>query len=50
MKITINISKKTAKHIRSPHSFMNECSEACDVLYEVQRKVNLILAKRKHTK
>ena len=40
MRITIEITKKEAKHLASPHSFMDECQYACDVLYKIQKKVN----------
>ena len=42
MKITINISKKVAEHLRSPHTFTDECGEGCDVLYKVQKEIDRI--------
>ena len=40
MKVTININKKTAKHLESPHTFHDECGEACEVLYKVQKEID----------
>lgn len=47
MKITINITDKTAKHLQSPHTFFDECNEACEVLYKVQKQINIELKKLK---
>jgi hypothetical protein len=47
MKITIKISKKTARHLKSPHTFMDECGEACEVLYKVQKQVDKRLGDKK---
>ncbi len=40
MKITINISKKDMNHLKSPHTFMDECGSACSVLYKLQKEIN----------
>ena len=40
MKIEINISKKIANHIRSPHTFYDCCSEAEEVLKKVQKQID----------
>ena len=52
MKITIEISKRVAKHIASPHTFYDSCSEVEEVMKKVQEKVDKALAqqKSKHTK
>ena len=47
MKITININKKTAEHLSSPHMFTDECSFGCDVLYKVQKEINKFKQKKK---
>ena len=39
MKITINISKETAEHIKFPHTFYDCCGEAEEVLKKVQKKI-----------
>ena len=40
MKIEINISKKTANHIKSPHTFYDCCSEAEEILKKVQKQID----------
>ena len=47
MKIEINISKTTAEHIRSPHTFYDCCSEAEEVLQKVQKQINRKIEKNK---
>ena len=42
MKIEINISKKIANHIRSPHTFYDCCSEAEEVLKKVQKQIDKV--------
>lgn len=46
MEITIKINKKTAKHLESPHTFFDECQEACDVLYKVQKEIDKLRSKK----
>lgn len=40
MKITIIINKKNAEHLSSPHSFYDECEDACNVLRKVQKQID----------
>lgn len=40
MKITIKVTEKEAKHLQRPHTFMDECYDACQVLYKVQKQIN----------
>jgi hypothetical protein len=46
MKITITISQHIANHLKD-HMFMDECDEACKVLYKVQE---VIIKKGKEAK
>ena len=39
MEVTIKLTKKEAKHLGKPHTFMDECEEACNVLYKVQKEI-----------
>lgn len=50
MKITININKEEAKHLGSPHMFMDECMEACNILYKIQKQIDLIPISHKQSK
>jgi len=43
MKITINITKKEAEHLKSPHTFYDSCGEADDCLRKVQKEIDKIL-------
>lgn len=43
MEITIKLNAKEAKHLGSPHSFMDECGYACDVLYKIQKQIDKTL-------
>ena len=40
MEITIKLTGKEAKHLESPHTFMDECEPACNVLNKVQKEIN----------
>lgn len=40
MEITINISKEDMKHLASPHTFYDECEEACIQLRKLQVEIN----------
>jgi len=40
MKITINIGKRTAEHISSPHTFYNCCRETEIVMKKIQKEVD----------
>ena len=40
MKITIDIGKRTADHIKSPHTFYDSCGEVEIVMKKVQREVD----------
>ena len=40
MKIIINISRREALHLRSPHTFYDSCGEADDVLRKVQKEID----------
>ncbi len=39
MKIIITLSEKVVKHLRSPHTFHDECGIACSALYKLQRAI-----------
>lgn len=43
MRITITIDKELAEHLRSPHTFMDECEQACIVLRKVQKEIDKVL-------
>lgn len=45
MKITITINTEIAEHIASPHTFFDECEEACDVLRKVQKEIDKTIAR-----
>ncbi len=45
IKIKIEISERTARHLQSPHTFYNECGEACNVLIKVQKEIDKKLKK-----
>lgn len=40
MRIEINMSKKTAQHIRSPHTFYDCCGEVEEVMLKVQKEID----------
>jgi len=40
MKIEITINKETAEHLRSPHTFNDECEPACEVLRKIQKEID----------
>ncbi len=40
MKIQIVLSKIEAHHLKSYHSFHDECGYACDVLYKIQKEID----------
>jgi hypothetical protein len=46
MEITIKINKKEAEHLQSPHTFFDECEEACKVLYKVQKEIDKELGEK----
>ena len=50
MEITIKISKKEEEHLKSPHTFMDECEDACNVLYKIQKKIDKKLKEKFKTK
>ncbi len=52
IKVTIEISRKIANHIRSPHTFCDGCGESETVLNKVQAEVDKALQKptRRHKK
>lgn len=45
MKITINIGKRTAKHIAFPHTFYDGCGETEIVMKKVQKEIDKVLSK-----
>lgn len=47
MKITINVDMETSEHLRSPHSFHDECEEACVVLRKVQKEIDKTPVRKK---
>ena len=40
MKIQINITQREANHLKSPHTFYDECERACIVLRKVQKDID----------
>ncbi len=40
MEIRIKITNEEARHLSSPHSFSDECGQACSILYKVQKQIN----------
>jgi len=40
MEIKIKVNKKEANHIKSPHTFYDECEPACTILKKVQKEIN----------
>ena len=40
MKITISLSKAEAYHLKSPHTFNDECFDACNVLRKIQKHID----------
>ena len=40
MKITINLTKEEMEHLKSPHTFYDECEYGCIVLRKLQKEID----------
>lgn len=47
MKIEIEINKKVAKHLASPHTFYDGCEEENTVMRKVQKEIDKKLEKKR---
>ena len=39
MEIKVKLTKAEMNHLKSPHTFYDECEYACQVLYKVQKAI-----------
>lgn len=46
MKITIDVTKKEADHLQSPHTFYDSCEEADAILVKVQKQIDIKLKQK----
>jgi hypothetical protein len=40
MNVTIKLTKHEAYHLKSPHTFYDECESACSVLRKIQKQID----------